>query len=82
MAAGLIGIAAGVGIAGIARLGKQALDTADNLNDLAQQTGLSVSALQSLQRLAERSGSSAEAMNGAASRRSAAPSPTGSPKPS
>jgi uncharacterized phage infection (PIP) family protein YhgE len=63
MAAGLAGLALGVGIGGLIRIGKQALDTADQLHDLSKQTGISIGALQSLQRQAEVSGSSAEQLN-------------------
>jgi hypothetical protein len=65
LAAGLAGLALGVGIGGLVRIGRQALDSADALNDLRLQTGISIGALQSLQRQAELSGSSAEALDGA-----------------
>jgi hypothetical protein len=47
-----------VGIAGIAALGKRAIDAADNLNDLSQRTGVSVENLSKFGAAAEDSGSS------------------------
>jgi hypothetical protein len=63
LAAGLAGVVTGVGIAGLARMAKQSLDTADALADLNAQTGLSVEAIQAFQRMATLTGSSAEAFN-------------------
>jgi hypothetical protein len=47
-----------VGIAGIAALGKRAIDAADNLNDLSQRTGVAVPILSKFGAAAEDSGSS------------------------
>jgi methyl-accepting chemotaxis protein len=63
MAVGLASLAAGVGIAGLVRMARSALDTADALADLHDQTGLSVEAIQAFQRHATLSGSSADAFN-------------------
>ncbi len=49
-------LGAAVGVAGLAAMAKQAIDTADNLNDLAQRTGVSVESLSTLGRVAEQSG--------------------------
>jgi hypothetical protein len=56
------GLVAGFTITAIVRMGKAAFDTGDQLRDLSLQTGVSVEALQPFQRLAELSGSSAEAL--------------------
>jgi hypothetical protein len=47
-----------VGIAGIAALGKRAIDAADNLNDLSQRTGVAVPILSKFGAAAQDSGSS------------------------
>jgi TP901 family phage tail tape measure protein len=49
-----------VGVAGIAALGKQAIDAADNLNDLSQRVGVAVPTLSKFGAAAEDSGSSIE----------------------
>jgi len=52
------GLVPAVGIAGIAALGKRAIDTADNLNDLSQRTGVAVPILSKFGAAANDSGSS------------------------
>lgn len=52
------GLVPAAGIAGIAALGKRAIDTADNLNDLSQRTGVAVPILSKFGAAANDSGSS------------------------
>lgn len=49
-----------VGVAGIAAMGKQAIDAADNLNDLSQRVGVAVPTLSKFGAAAEDSGTSIE----------------------
>ena len=56
----IAGIVPAVGIAGIAALGKGAIDAADNLNDLSQRTGVGVESLSRFGAAAEDSGTSIE----------------------
>jgi phage-related protein len=58
---GMLGALAPVGaIAGLAALGKRSIDTADNLNDMSQRTGVAVESLSRFGAAAEDSGSSIE----------------------
>jgi hypothetical protein len=58
---GMLGALAPVGaIAGLAALGKRSIDTADNLNDMSQRTGVAVESLSKFGAAAEDSGSSIE----------------------
>lgn len=52
----LAALGAVASVAGLTAMAKQAIDTADNLNDLAQRTGVSVESLSTLGRVAEQSG--------------------------
>lgn len=54
------GLVPAAGVAGLAALGKRAIDTADNLNDLSQRTGVSVENLSRFGAAAKDSGSSVE----------------------
>lgn len=54
------GLLPAAGIAGLTALGKRAIDTADNLNDLSQRTGVSVENLSKFGAAAKDSGSSVE----------------------
>ena len=58
----LIPLVSGVGLAAMA---KGAIDAADNMNDLAQKTGVSVEQLSKFQQAADASGTSIEAVGGA-----------------
>ena len=54
------GILPVIGVAGIAAMGKQAIDAADNLNDLSQRVGVAVPTLSKFGAAAEDSGTSIE----------------------
>lgn len=56
----IAGIVPAVGLAGIAALGKGAIDAADNLNDLSQRTGVGVESLSRFGAAAQDSGTSIE----------------------
>jgi len=56
----LSGLVPAAGIAGLAALGKRAIDSADNLNDLSQRTGVGVESLSKFGAAAEDSGSSVD----------------------
>ena len=57
---GLGALVPAAGVAGLAALGKRAIDTADNLNDLSQRTGVSVESLSKFGAAAADSGSSVD----------------------
>jgi hypothetical protein len=59
------GLGVSLSVAGLVEFGRRALNTVDALLDLSKQTGVSVEAIQTFQRVATLAGSSAEQMDGA-----------------
>jgi TP901 family phage tail tape measure protein len=58
-------LAPALSVAGLGAMAKSAIDTADNLNDLRQKTGITVEVLSQLSKAAQMSGTTIEAVGGA-----------------